>query len=321
MKAPFIDVHTHIGVDLLFYEEGGFPYAQHFRSLVEEAKMHGIERLVTFPFVSYFGWEGLKMSPGPIEGADLTVPYAYENLRMLREIYGLNADLAHVAIPFVIVDPSRHQQKQADSLRALKKEFPQIRGLKIQATIIRSPITDLLTEGRCLLELAQEWDVPVLIHSSIAPADVWSQCSDILDIVEAWPGVRFCLAHSCRFDQPSLERIGQLPNAWFDVSAHCIHCDAAVDERAIVAVPERRLKADYTKPELVMKAMADLLPDRMMWGSDAPFYSYAASHGGVTLRLISSYQREIAALSALSPGQKQAVLHDNIIKFLGVPHV
>jgi predicted TIM-barrel fold metal-dependent hydrolase len=220
----------------------------------------------------------------------------------------------------VIVDPARRQAEQVETLKLLKERYP-IRGLKIQATMIQAPIRRLLDEGSCLVDLAADWNVPMLIHSSIAAGDIWSQAGDILDIAEARPEVRFCLAHSCRFHRPSLERLGTLSNTWFDCSAHAIHCDAAVAGLDIVASPETRLETDYARPEAVMKALYDLLPERMMWGSDAPFYSYAGGHDGETLRLFSSYEREISALSLLEQSEKEAVMHGNTLRFLGLPHV
>lgn len=310
-----IDCHSHIGVDPLFYAQGYFPYAQDYRALAEQARRNGVDRLVVFPFVAYFGWQDLT-PPMAVEGEDFSVPYAFENGRMLREIFELHSDLAESALPFAIVDPARAQTGQIAALRKLRERFP-IHGLKIQATMIQSPIRALLDEGRGLVDLAREWNVPMLIHSSIAPDDEWSQASDILDVAEARPEVRFCLAHSCRFDLPSLERLGGLSNTWFDCSAHCVHCDAAVSNLKVVAEPSRRLPADYAHPDQVMKALHDLLPDRMMWGSDAPFYSYAAKHDGEVLKLLSSYEREVAALARLSEKEKTAIMHDNTLRFLG----
>lgn len=315
MKRPLIDCHTHVGVDPAFYLRGNFPYAQDYRGLVEQAGRNGVQRLVTFPFVAYFGWEGLG-APVPEDEAKFAVPYAFENRRMLEEIFELNVDVAPAALPFVIVDPARKQREQVEVLQELRRRYP-IRGIKIQATMIEAPIRSLLGEGSSLVDLAAQWEVPMLIHSSIAPEDVWSQAGDILDVAEARPEVRFCLAHSCRFHRPSLERLGRLSNTWFDCSAHAIHCDAVEAGLGIVAVSGERLETDYSRPEVVMKALFDLLPDRMMWGSDAPFYSYADRH----LRLFSSYEREIAALDRLSEKEKTAILHDNTLRFLGVDHV
>jgi predicted TIM-barrel fold metal-dependent hydrolase len=319
MDCPLIDCHTHIGVDPAFYLRGHFPYAQDYRALADQARRNGISRLVTFPFVAYFGQEGLAV-PAPWNERDFSVPYAFENRRMLEEIFELNADLASIALPFAIVDPARRQEEQAKVLRSLHERFP-IRGIKIQPTMIEAPIRSLLDGGRVLVNLAAEWNIPMLIHSSIAPADIWSQASDILDVAEARPDVRFCLAHSCRFHRASLERLGRLPNTWFDCSAHVIHCHAAVAGMDIVAVPEERLDTDYSRPEIVMKALYDFLPDRMMWGSDAPFYSYAGTHDDSTLRLFSSYEREVTALELLTEREKTAICHENTLQFLGVRDV
>ena len=321
MKQPLIDCHAHIGVDPAFYLNGEFPYAMDYRAHLDQMRCHGIVRSIVFPFVSYFGWPGLGLGGrADVRERDFSVPYAFENRRMMREIFEINPDTADAALPFVIVDPARKVGEQLASLRELKGEFP-IRGIKIQATMIESPIRELLGDGRGLVDLAREWDVPMLIHSSIASADVWSQASDILDVAEASADVRFCLAHSCRFDVPSLERLREMANTWFDCSAHCIHCDGAAADMEFVAQPERRLETDYSRPSVVMKALYDFAPDRMMWGSDAPFYSYAGRLGDACVQLRSSYEREVAALELLSDEAKAAVMHDNIVDFLGAANV
>lgn len=314
MKQTFIDCHSHIGVDPAFYLDGFFPYALDYRAHVEQMERHGIGRSVVFPFVSYFGLAAVQLDS--TDPARFSIPYAFENRRMLEEIYRLAPELSDRAIPFAIVDPARRPAEQVASLRVLRETHP-IRGLKIQPTMIKSPIRSLLAEGSCVLEMAREWDVPMLIHSSIAPDDVWSQCSDILDVAEAWPDVRFCLAHSCRFDVPSLKRLGSLPNTWVDCSAHCIHCDAVEQGLGLVATPENRIPTDYSNPAIVLKALYDLLPDRLIWGSDAPFYSYSGGLGDEVIRLISSYEREIAALSLLSEDEKLAIMFHNTVRFLG----
>ncbi len=318
MRRTFIDCHAHIGVDPDFYLSGNFPYALDYRSHVDQMGRNGISRSVVFPFVSYFGHNALSVRPSSVDR--FAVPYAFENRRMLEEIYEQTSDISDAAIPFAIVDPARQPIEQIVSLRALRESYP-IRGLKIQATMIKSSIRSLLGEGSAVLELARDWDVPLLIHSSIAPEDVWSQCSDILDIAEAWPDVRICLAHSCRFDLPSLERLGSLPNTWVDCSAHCIHCDAVELGLGFVATPSNRLPADFTDPARVLEALAGLLPDRLIWGSDAPFYSYSGGKGDEMIRLTSSYEREIAALDRLTDDQKMAVLHDNTVRFFGESYV
>src|SRR5690606_4515208 len=99
------------------------------------------------------------------------------------------------------------------------------------------------------------------------------------------PNVRFCVAHSLRYDREQLDRLAQMPNAWFDCSAHRIHCDLAVANSGSIAPLERRFDSDYTRPAQVLRDLAEAYPNKMMWGSDSPFYSYVATHSGSVMRL------------------------------------
>src|SRR5205814_920301 len=104
---------------------------------------------------------------------------------------------------FAMFDPSR---KIPEQLQSLEKLRPQIRGLKTQSTVIRSPIRGLLDQGRDLMLFAEQHDLPVLFHTSYHPNDSWAQIKDCLAIAEAFPKVRFNLAHSLRFSAPDLKR-------------------------------------------------------------------------------------------------------------------
>lgn len=164
-----------------------------------------------------------------------------------------------------------------------------------------------------MLDFAAERGLPFLIHSSIAPDDVWSQCADILRVGEARPDVRFVLAHSCRFHKPSLDRVAALPNVWFDCSAHVIHCECAMRDFSAVAHRGERFSSDYTSPEKVLLDLAQAYPDKLIWGSDAPFYSYADDD----LQLKSSYEREVEVLDALPTDLLKAASSTNTLRWLG----
>lgn len=316
MASPLIDCHNHLGVDQFFYLNGYSPYAQDLPALVTEGRHCGISRWVVFPMVANLTFDlaamrTAKLVPGGCEA----VPYAFENERMLREIYELYPDLGRHTLPFVILDPQREPAAQIAKLRALHRDFP-FYGLKIQATMIEADIRALLTTGRGFLELAAELDVPFLIHSSVAPEDKWSQASDILDVAEATPHVRFCLAHSCRFDRVCLDRVAALPNTWFDCSAHRIHCEGVVRGLGYVAPAARRFAADYTDPTAVLRAMAEAYPTKLIWGSDTPFQSYVAKIDGTFVSLRSTYAEETACLHALPENLRRAVAHDNLLALL-----
>lgn len=306
-----IDCHNHLGVELFFYLNGYHPYAQDLPTLVTEGRHCGVDRWVVFPMVSNLTFDIAQMRQEKfVTGGMESVPYAFENERMLREIYQLYPDLGKATLPFVILDPLREAAAQVKKLRELREQFP-FYGLKIQATVIKSDVTALLREGRVFLDFAEEFNLPFLIHSSVGD-DQWSQAKDIIKVAEATPGVRFCLAHSCRFDHECLDRVAELPNTWFDCSAHRIHCECVQLDMPNIAKAERRFPADYRDPDAVLQALAAAYPTKFIWGSDTPFQSYVDSD----YSLRSTYAEEVACLNTLSPELKQAVAHDNLLSLL-----
>lgn len=311
-----IDCHNHLGVDLFFYLNGFHPYAQDLPTLVTEGRHNGVDRWIVFPMVANLTFDLPAMRKGQVTAGGLEkIPYAFENERMMKEVYELYPDLGRFTLPVPILDPMRETQAQAKALRALLPRFP-FYALKIQATMIQADIGALLNEGRCFLEFAEEFNLPFIIHTSVAPEDVWSQATTILRVAEATPRVRFCLAHSCRFDRPCLDRIAELPNTWFDCSAHRIHCQGVIDGLRYVAPPERRFPANYRDPAAVLRALAEAYPTKLIWGSDTPFQSYVAKLESEVLSLRSTYQKELDCVKALPEKLRQAVTHDNTLAWL-----
>lgn len=309
-----IDVHSHIGVEVGFYLRGFQPYGLDWPTLSGMSRRAGIRQVVVFPMPTYLGSEALGTAGiiPRIDGISAGVPYAFENLRQAREL-GRFPDTGVRALPFWMVDPERACDEQVLALRKLRSEHSCF-GFKMQGTIIRSRVLGLLHQGGCLLDLAEEWDLPFLIHSSIDPTDTWSQASDILSVVRARPKVRFILAHSCRFDVESLNEIASLPNAWFDPSAHGIHCTLAVADSPAVATKERRFDSDYSNPARVLADLACAYPDKLCWGSDAPFDSYMDDQ----MSLPGGYDAEISYLKQLSADALRRVANKNTNAFLGL---
>ena len=294
-----IDSHNHVGADIMFWLRGDFPYAQHLVTMTREGGALGVDRWIVFPFVINLSFEIEALRRGEIVyGGIEKVPYAYENRRLLREVNELFPEEGKRCLPFVMLDPMREQAAQIAELRKLRGDFD-FHGLKIQTTMLQSFIRTLGEEGRGFIELAAEWDIPFLIHSSVGD-DPWAQASDILDIAEKFPHVRFCLAHSCRYDRECLDRVAALSNTWFDCSAHCIHCDGAVADLPYIASRARRFDSDFTDPARVIADLAAAYPAKFIWGSDSPYYSYVAMLGSERIALISTYEREVAALRAQS---------------------
>jgi len=311
-----IDCHNHLGVDLFFYLNGYHPYSQDLPAMVTEGRHCGVDRWIVFPMVSNLTFDVPAMRTAKlVAGGCEDVPYAFENERMLREIYDLYPDLGRFTLPFAILDPLRSPAAQIAKLRELHASRP-FYGLKIQATMIQSDVGALLREGQGFLELAEELNIPFLIHSSVAPEDTWSQATTILKVAEATPSVRFCLAHSCRFDRACLDRVAALPNTWFDCSAHRIHCEGVVRGLGYVAPAARRFASDYRDPTVVLRDLAEAYPTKLIWGSDTPFQSYVAHIDGQFISLRSTYAEETACVQALPEPLRNAVGHDNLLSLL-----
>ena len=316
-----IDCHNHIGADLLFYLHGDFPYAQQLVAMHDEGRALGVDRWIVFPFVSHLALDVTAFAANEIKderGRLHDVPYAFENRRLMREVYDLFPEEGKRMLPFAMVDPMRNTTAQAAELKKLHRDYP-FYGIKMQTTILQADIKHLNDAGKVFLELAEEWDLPFLIHSSIADSDLWAQCGDILDIAEANPHLRFLLAHSCRYDKPSLDRVSELPNTWFDNSAHCIHCEGVVKEMPFVAKKHRRFDTDYTDPARVIADLAAAYPTKFCWGSDSPFYSYAAEINCEVVRLISTYKAEVDALTAGGSEMVNRIANTNTRTFLKLP--
>jgi predicted TIM-barrel fold metal-dependent hydrolase len=312
LNSGLIDIHNHVGVDLLFYLNGHHPYSQSWPVLAAEAEACGIRRLGVWPMVSHLalGIEGMRRGVVDTAGALEAVPYEFENRRLVSEL-AMFPDLADRAIPVWMVDPARSTLGQIAALRNLRKTAV-CHMLKIQGTIIQSRVIELLRGGECFLDLAEEWNVPFIIHSSVRPDDEWSQVADILQVAEQRPGVRFCLAHSCRFDRAGLDRVAEMPNTWFDCSAHRIHCMLAAKNDPAVAPTDRRFPADYRDTGAVLAKLAEAYPEKLCWGSDSPFYSYVHDK----IQLLSSYREEVADLMALPEEVRLRVGRDNTLALL-----
>jgi predicted TIM-barrel fold metal-dependent hydrolase len=207
-------------------------------------------------------------------------------------------------------DPAREVAKQVAAIEAIA---PVIKGLKTQTTVLRANIAKLLDESRDLMLLAERHDWPVLFHTSYNPNDTWAQIKDCLRVAEAFPKVRFNLAHSLRFSLPHLKRAAQLPNVWVDSSAHLNHCALALKDSIVVPPRKDRVDADYTNPSAVLAAIHAILGGKYMWGSDNPYMSWCDDK----FKLLFSYKEEAAPLHALPEKIKLDMAHTAPRAWLG----
>lgn len=301
------DVHTHVGLDAGFYLRGWWPYAATAADLIEQMDAHGIDRAVCFPFTlpSAFDVDAFA-AKNEITLQGGRFPFDRENALLAQELERVDRDRR--LLQFAMFDPSREIEKQVAAIRSL---VGKVRGLKTQSTVLRSPVRGLLEHGRPLMELAAQFDLPVLFHTAVN--DPWAQVSDCLAVARANPSVRFNLAHSCRFHAALLQQCAATPNVWVDCSAHLAHCQLARENGSPVAPTNERVAADYTHPAKVMEAVHAIVGDKYMWGSDNPFMSWCDDR----LRIRYSYKEEMDVVRALPEKIRRSMLTDAPRAWLG----
>jgi len=142
----------------------------------------GVDRWIVFPFVMNLSLKIEAMRRGEIVSGGLEkVPYAFENRRLLREIYELFPDEGKRCLPFAMLDPMREQAGQIAELQRLRGDydFTAENPDHDQSVVIKT----LVRRAR-LRRVRRGMDIPFIIHSSVGDDDPWAQASDILDIVE-----------------------------------------------------------------------------------------------------------------------------------------
>ncbi len=291
MASILYDVHTHIGLDAGFYLRRWWPYAANVRELIGHMNTHGVTHAVCFPFALPSAFDPCAFADrNAIELMPDRFPFDRENELLRVEIERF--DPLKRLLQFGMFDPAREVAKQVASLEKL---VGTIAGLKTQTTVLRSPIRALMNEGRDLMSLAHQHDLPVLIHAAVNPSDSWAQAHDCLDVAECFPRVRFNLAHSLRFDRECLARAALMPNVWVDCSAHLAHCALAMQDAPAIAPAERRVDADYSRPAEVLAMIYEMLHGKYLWGSDNPYMSWCDDN----IAMVFSYREEADVLHAL----------------------
>ena len=144
---------------------------------------------MVFPFI-YSGYYDMRsflagrVRRDPRSG--VPAPFVDANENLVNEIYGVFPQHARRFLPLAMFDPSRHQREQVERLEALIAQYP-LYGLKTASTYIQAHVGDLLKKGRVLLEFAVRHNLPLLLHSSVHPADPWANVFDILKVASAVP--------------------------------------------------------------------------------------------------------------------------------------
>ena len=321
-----IDVHAHVGASLKAYAQGEYPYAQTAEGLAYRMRACGVDAAAAFPLAPELYFDLTKLAIGEMAPADEPVspaPYAAENRMLMREVFDFCPELSDRFLPFVCIDPARAIDAQVAELKKLEIEYP-IHGIKVNPVLCQSKVIRLLDAGAPLLDFAEGRGLPLLIHTTPFGEDEYSQAADVFQVIEARPGLRFCLAHCLLFHKEYLRRADVAPNLWVDTAAMKIQVELVAELFGGDVRREDCIDADYPDYLAVMRTLCETYPDTIIWGTDSPAYAYICRRkqaDGVfrDFNYKATYDDEVAALNVLGPDLRRKVGGTNALDFIFGP--
>lgn len=327
LGGHIIDGHSHAGVALCKYAEGAFPYAQTIEGLFGQQLQGGIDLNVVFPFTADLYFDLPAMVEGRYRKARRPLsesPYTIENQLLLREIFEYCPEVSHRFLPFLSADPAREARRQVRQLTQMADRYP-VYGIKINPAICQSPVKALLGAGRPIMDFIRERQLPVLLHTSSLCADAFSYAGDAFKVIEAFPDVRFCLAHCILFSRSFLDRALAAPNVWVDTAAFVIQVALCRDLTGRQVSRADLIDADFMDVDAVFGVLCEQYGQRLIWGSDSPAFSYICRRKlNATewqhFRYKAVYLDEVERLRRCSEDMQRRIANSNTLGFLfGLP--
>lgn len=324
LRGKTIDSHSHVGVELKMYCRNEYPYAETAEGIYYKQLSSGVDVNVVFPFSVDLYCDPSALIKGeriPAENPASVTPYKLENRILMREIFDFRPEISERLIPFVSVDPARDVAGQLEELEKLEERYP-IYGIKINPVACQSKASALLDDGKVFLDFAASRDIPYIFHATTVANDIYSQASDILEIAERRPELRFCLAHAMLFNKECLDVARQMDNVWVDTAALKIQVDLVNQLLADGVLSHSSLiDADFSDHRRVMRTLCEMYPKTIVWGTDSPAYTFHCTRlqgdgNAQEFSLTGRYEDEVEALDSLNRELRGKVSNGNTLNFI-----
>jgi hypothetical protein len=101
--------------------------------------------------------------------------------------------------------------------KQLAARYP-VYGIKVQPALCQSRAMELLGVPE-LFDFALANNLPMLFHATSDPAEGYSYAGDIFNLIDAFPKIRYCLAHCLIVHRGFLEEADRRPSVWVDTAA------------------------------------------------------------------------------------------------------
>lgn len=306
------DIHTHAGgIDLFNLIKLRTPITQSVKDLVLKAKLNHVFHVVAFPMPMPLYYDAIKIVQHQIwEPSGLEkFPYELTNNALLYESSIFGED---IVLPFMAIHP---KEKVSEQIAFLDKAFSshQAYGLKLHTRATDTNATDLINSP--IVELLKNYNAPILIHSH-SKAETTSALR-ILEFAEYHQDIRVCVAHLADLDKDILSQIASSPNVYVDCTPFLNLCKFAY-ERNFDRISENIFETDYSNPAKCLVDLSNVLPGKLLWGTDEPWTTASNQEGKVYAKF--SYENECAVIrNIVEMGYihvKEAITQRNTSRFL-----
>jgi predicted TIM-barrel fold metal-dependent hydrolase len=200
--------------------------------------------------------------------------------------------------------------EQIDNLEELTRNH-YIYGLKYNTFADRHNPEDIQKHPK-LLESIRENDLPLLIYGgSKTPISAMN----IYELAKKLPDIRICAAHAGRFSKSFFKRCAEepLPNLYVDTSPF-------INLHSRLSTPgyndSDTIECDRKDAQKALQYVCGLLPNNMIWGTDAPYTYFTDLSKKEPVNKVISYKDEANLLKRLEPGTIKAIASRNTLDFL-----
>lgn len=306
-KSGIVDVHTHgSGIDFSNFIRGKYPCCQDLTDLFQKGCACGVAHQVVFPMPTscYFDipeyWNrGVFKPTGYCE-----FPFQIENDYLIKNIEALQF-MEDYFLPFLAFSLRDKIGMQIESLLKMVSGKTKIWGLKYHTSVDQRSVLYLEIE-HVFLDFAKEFNLPFMIHTG------FNECADpikLFDVASRNPEIRFCAAHFGGFSSKFAALLDNYDydNIYIDTSGLFPLCDS-MNSGKYVGV----LDIDYSNPQAVLQYYIDRFPNRILWGSDSPWYNACNLSENSPSRTIRVYGQDLDFLG----GHNLDIVSRNSQKFL-----
>ncbi len=302
-RTGVIDCHSHSGVLLYNFYKLLYPSLQSLEDLFRKMDKEQVNWSICFPMSSFFfSVKEMFMDYQLINSGMEKIPFEIANKYFLMEVRMFGDRI----LPFINFNPTLLAKQQCAQIVEWSDEFG-LYGLKLPTTGNLCSALDLL--GTPFVSLAEKFNWPIMVHSG---RDDKSDPMNILKFSERHSDIRICAAHSARYSKDFWDKVKFYRNVFVDISPFLLSCSDNVFQKS-----ETIISLDFESPAKVIDNLFDMLPDRLLWGTDEPWTKIVRDPKNGSL-VGASYELEKKFLDSLSFEVREAIAWKNPKKFLGI---